>query len=196
MCGPIGSNISATRKWCLESLTATGESLEQQFLESWKLLGARGPDGNIAFKQASGFKSCAASKASGCENCHPQPRSWKRPKQNGMRATKRFATSFERKNRISVRVQLPTTKGIEWSWVIEEARSMETGMSQQRKKAENNTKGNTKESKKRRRDVEEEISLESQSKRAKGRIGSENAASGATKRQASYSKRASECSPY
>ena len=66
-------------------------------------------------------------------------------------------------------------------WVIEEARSMETDMSQQRKKAESNTKGNTRESKKRRRDEEEEISLESQSKRAKGRAGSENVASGATR---------------
>ena len=35
-------------KWCLESFTATAESLEQQFLESWSRLSAREADGNVA----------------------------------------------------------------------------------------------------------------------------------------------------
>jgi hypothetical protein len=68
-------------------------------------------------------------------------------------------------------------------WAIEEARSMETDVSQQAKKAGSNTKGNTKESKKRRLDDQEEKEMVpmSQSKRAKARLGGEDAASGATK---------------
>lgn len=69
-------------------------------------------------------------------------------------------------------------------WVIREAHLMEAEMSQQRGTAKRNIKDDsTRESKKRRRDDEEEvvpIESQSQSKRARGGVGSENAASGAT----------------
>ncbi|KAF2241358.1 hypothetical protein BU26DRAFT_440732, partial [Trematosphaeria pertusa] len=146
-------------KWCLEPLTATAESLEQQFLESWKLLSARDPDSNIASSRP-------------LEVAQAERDASNKTIRDFIRETKPYkcaqAAAFYQRHRVE--------------WVIREARLMEAKMSQQRKMAKSNTKDdNTKESKKRRRDDEEEISPESQSKRAKGRVGSENAASGATR---------------
>ena len=167
-------------KWCLELLTATAESLEQQFLESWKLLGARGPDSNIASSRPVVSSSAPPRRRPGAKTAIPaeELEAGQAERDASNKAIRDFIRETEPYKRARAAAYYQRHRV---EWVIEQARSMETEMSQQRNKAESNTKGNTKESKKRRRNEEKDISLESQSKRAKGRVGSENAASGATR---------------
>ena len=173
-------------KWCLESLTAAAESLNQQFLESWKLLSAGELDSNIALGSGRPVASAstqarrrpgagAVGPAKELEAAQAERDASNKTIRDFIRDTKPYkraqAAAYYQRHRVE--------------WVIREARLMETEMSQQRRTAESNSKDDsTRESRKRRRDDEEEkeIPPESQSKRAKGRVGSEkNAASGATR---------------
>ncbi|KAI0975068.1 hypothetical protein F4678DRAFT_458185 [Xylaria arbuscula] len=168
-------------KWCLESLTTTAESLQQQFLESWKLLIAREPDGNMASSRPAGPSSTQPRRRPGAKAASPTKE---------LEAAQAERDASNKAIRDFIREAKPYERALaavfyqrhRVEWVIREARLMETEISQQRKTAKSKTKDdNAKESKKRRRDDEEEIPPESQLKRAKGRVGSEDAASGATR---------------
>ena len=165
-------------KWCLELLTVTAESLERQFLESWKLLSAREPDSNIASSRPVVSSSTQPRRRPGAKTVSPAKEL--EAAQAERDASNKTIRDFIRETKPYKRAQAAAYyQRHRVEWVIKEARLMETEMSQQRKTADSNTKDNTKESKKRRRD-EEEISPESQPKRVKGRVSSDNA-SGATR---------------
>lgn len=173
-------------KWYLELLTAAAESLNQQFLKSWELLSVKESNNNItsgsgrsmtsAFTQVQRLPSVKAvdhiKKLKAIQAERDASNSTIRDFIRDTKPYKRAqAAAYYQRHRVE--------------WVVREARLMETEMSQQGRTAESNSKDDsTRESRKRRRDDEEEkeIPPESQSKRAKGRVGSEkNAAPGATR---------------
>ncbi|RMD41530.1 hypothetical protein DV735_g3627, partial [Chaetothyriales sp. CBS 134920] len=154
-------------KWCLEPLLATtAESLEQQSSRPVASSFTR-PRRRPRAKTISPAKELEATQAE-------LDASNNNPIHDFVRETKPHkreqAAAFYQMHRVE--------------WVIREARLMEAEMSQQRGTAKRKTKDNrTRESRKRRRDDEEEVvppESHSQSKRARGGVGSEDAASGAT----------------
>ena len=164
-------------KWWLELLTAIVESLEQQFLESWKLLSARESDSSIASSGPVVSSSTQPRRRPGAKTVRPA-----KELEAALDASNKTIRDFIRDTEPYHRAQAAAYyQRHRVEWVVKEAHVMETEMSQQRKTAKSNTKANTNESKKRRQDEEEEISPESQSKRAKGRVGNENAALGAAR---------------
>ncbi|TQV93076.1 hypothetical protein V2A60_003612 [Cordyceps javanica] len=157
-------------KWCLEPLLAAiAESLEQQSSRPVASSFTR-PRGRTRAKTVSPAKELEATQAeldaSNNSSIHDFVRETK-PHEREQ------AAAFYQMHRVE--------------WVIREARLMEAEMSRQRGTAKRNTKGDSarESKKKRRRDDEEELvppASQSQSKRSRrGGVGSENAASGATR---------------
>lgn len=169
-------------KWRLESLTATAESLEQRFLESWKLLSARESDSSIASSSRPVVSSFTLPRRRPAAKTVSPVKELEAAQAERDASNKRIRDFIRETNPYRRAQAAAYYQRHRVEWIIKEARLMETEMSQQRKTAKNNTKDdNTKASKKRRRDDEQEVSPESQSKRVKGRVGSENAVSGATR---------------
>ena len=169
-------------EWCLELLTATAESLEQQHQESWRRL-RKAMESNS--KNASG-----SSLTSGSTQARHRPgaKSVNLAKELEAAQADRDASSkticdFIRETEAYTRAQTAAYyQRHRVEWVIKEARLMETEISQRRKTANSLTKGDANESKKRRRgdDDDDEILPEPESKRTKREDSHENATLGAT----------------
>lgn len=164
-------------QWCLEMLTATVESLEQQYHQSWRrLLRTMEPNSNNA------VSSSAASNSTQTRQRRPGAKIVNLAKeletaQAARDASNKIIYDFIGETKPYTHAQTAACyQRHRVDWAIKEARLMETEMSQQSKMTKNNTKIDTNESKKRRRD-DDEISPKSQPKRIKR---GENAVSGAT----------------
>lgn len=164
-------------QWCLEMLTATVESLEQQYHQSWtRLLRAMELNSNNA------ASSSAASGFTQTRKCRPGVGAVNLAKeleaaQAARDVSNKTIYEFIRETKPYTHVQTAAYyQRHRVDWVVKEARLIETKIFQQRKMTKNNTKVATNQSKKRRRD-DDEIPPKSQRKRTKR---GENAISGAT----------------
>ena len=167
-------------QWCLEMLTATVESLEQQYHQSWtRLLRAMELNSNNA------ASSSAASGSTQSRQRRPGAKTVNLAKeleaaQAARDASNKTIYEFIRETKPYTLVQTAAYyQRHRVDWVIKEARLIETEMFQESKMTKNNTKVATNQSKKRRRD-DDEIPLNSQRKRTKR---GENTISGATPNQ-------------
>ncbi|KAI0399969.1 hypothetical protein F4802DRAFT_620661 [Xylaria palmicola] len=157
-------------KWCLESLTATAESLEQQFHESWRVLNAGDADSSIAPSRSVAFSSAQPQRpAAKTVSIAKQLEAAQADRDTSSKRIRDFIQTTEPYKRAQAAAYYQRHRV---AWVVKEAHLMEAEMLQQRKAAT---------SKKRRRDREEETSPEAQPERAKRRVSGKNAVSGATR---------------
>ncbi|KAL8750778.1 MAG: hypothetical protein Q9199_006849 [Rusavskia elegans] len=165
-------------QWWSETLTAVAESLvEEQYHQPWKRL-LKAP--RCPSKEARGSNSTKAVSsltASRSIQTRPGPKAVELAKrlekrleaaEADLNATNKTIDDFIQETALYRRAETAAYfQKLRVKWAVEEARLMEIEMSQQRRTAKSNTKVDTKENKKRRRDDNAEIPPEPRPKRAK-----------------------------
>ena len=182
-------------------LTAVAESLEEQYHPAWrKLLEARRCPSKKAMgsNNANVPSSSAASGSTQTRQRRPGARTVNLAKdveaaRADLDTTNKTIDDFIRETASYRRAETAVYyQKLRVKWAVEEARLMETELSQQNRTAKSNADAVAKKVKKRHRgDDDEEIPPKSRSKRAKRGVGRKNAISGTTpeKPQARRSKR-------